>query len=368
MTVEPCRIMVVDDSAVIRSLITRALETQPDFKVVAKAGNGEQAVTLLKQQPVDVIILDIEMPVMDGLAALPLLKKLDTHVQIIMASTLTQRNADISLKAMTLGAVDYLPKPTSAADGGTSTMLDEFNRQLIEKTRAYGAVARRLKTKPALTAAAVATPLPAAMAKSFTLRPAPVMRPDVIAIGASTGGPQALVKLITGMGKGLPQPIFITQHLSPFFTASLAKTITQSCGVECFEGIDGLAVRPGQYYLAPGDYHMRVNRKPAGTILQLAQDPPQNFCRPSVDPMLQSVSETYGRRVLAVILTGMGQDGKIGCARVVEQGGCVLAQDEATSVVWGMPGAVAMAGYCAAVLPLDEIGVRVRRVALGGAA
>jgi two-component system chemotaxis response regulator CheB len=355
---ETYRILVVDDSAVIRGLIARACESNPSIKVIATAGNGDLAVKAFQGTPVDVIILDIEMPVMDGLAAIPLLKAVDPAVQIIMASTLTQKNAEISMKAMALGATDYIPKPTSSGEMSVSA---DFSRELIEKILTLGALARRKGvrrpvggTKPA------ATP---SLPKKVTLRTTPVVKPDVIAIGSSTGGPQALFEVIKTMSSGLTQPVVITQHMPPNFTTILAEHIARQCKVPCAEAKDGELLKPGHYYVAPGDFHMLINKKSEGAAVKLAKDPPENFCRPAVDPMLRSLVEVFGKRVLTVILTGMGSDGCKGSEVVVNAGGSVIAQDELSSVVWGMPGAVAVAGLCTAVLPLQEIGSIVRQYA-----
>lgn len=359
------RVMVVDDSAVIRGLISRTIEGQSDLKVVVTAANGEVAVAALKKQFVDVIILDIEMPVMDGLTAIPLLKEIDPAVQIVMASTLTHKNAEISLKAMSLGATDYLPKPTSDQLAGANA--EGFNRELVEKVRVLGTIARRkgvrLPTGIVQIAKREAQPQEK---KVISLRPMPVLKPDIIAIGSSTGGPQALNEVVKAMGKDLPQPVVITQHMPASFTKILAEHLTRQCGVSCKEGEDTDVLMPGHYYLAPGDFHMQFVKKANGVGVKLNKNPPENFCRPSVDPMLRSLVEVYGKKILTVVLTGMGQDGWKGGEVVVNAGGAVLAQDEATSVVWGMPGAVANAGICSMVLPLSEMGKTIRQIAVGG--
>ena len=356
-----CRVLVVDDSAVIRGLVTRVCESKPNIRVVATSGNGEIAVKTLQREPVDVVILDIEMPVMDGLTAIPLLKAVDPAVQIVMASTLTQKNAEISLKALSLGATDYIPKPTSSTELAVS---GDFSRDLIEKVVALTAVARsrgvRRSSNP-LAPRVVPVPPPP---KKVVLRPGAIARPDIIAIGSSTGGPQALFEVIKAMGTGLPQPIVITQHMPPAFTVILADHITRQCGVICGEGKEGEVLKRGQYYLAPGDNHMQVIRKTEGPVIHLNKDAPENFCRPAVDPMLRSLVGVYGKKILVVMLTGMGQDGCKGSDLVVKDGGAVIAQDEASSVVWGMPGAVAHAGLCSQILPLKDIGATVRQIAM----
>jgi len=384
------RVMIVDDSAFIRGAMARALEGDAAIQVAVSLSNGELAVRALRRDAVDVIVLDIEMPVMDGLTALPQLKAIDPAVQIIMASTLTQKNAEISLKAMSLGATDYIPKPSSSRE---MMGADDFKRELVEKVKALGALARRTGVRlpsggfarrpdaprvvpPVLPPSKVhgstvqltaVAPLytPPGQPKNFVLRDEPIGRPDVIAIGSSTGGPQALFSVIKEMGGWLPQPVVITQHMPPAFTAILASHIEKQCLVKCTEAKDGDVLEPRHYYVAPGDFHMLIELVAGAPTVRLVKGPPENFCRPSVDPMLRSLVDVYGRRILVVILTGMGQDGMKGSEAVVRSGGAVVAQDEATSVVWGMPGAVAMAGLCSSVLPVGEIGNFVRQKVMG---
>jgi two-component system chemotaxis response regulator CheB len=363
--------MVVDDSAVIRGLLTRAIEGDPELRVVASVGDGQMAVNALGRQAVDVIVLDIEMPVMDGLSAIPKLLAVDPHVKIVMASTLTVRGAEVSMKAMQLGAADYIPKPTSTRE---ISGADVFRRELVQKVKALAQSARRAGTRarPGLRPDRPLPPLPVPArrpAAPVTLRPMPVgVMPDIVAIGSSTGGPQALFEVLGHLRGGLRQPVLITQHMPATFTTILAEHITRQCGIPCAEAKDGEPLVGGRVYLAPGDWHMVLAQRGTGVVVAVNQDPPENFCRPAVDPMMRSIVKVFGRKVLAVILTGMGQDGMRGCQEVAGAGGLVLAQDEATSVVWGMPGAAANAGVCNQVLPLKEIGPTIRRLATGAAA
>lgn len=355
------RVMIVDDSLVIRGFISRALSSDPSFKVVATASNGQLALDLLRRTPADVIILDIEMPIMDGLTAIPKLKEIDPAVQIVMASTLTQKNAEISIKALALGATDYLPKPSARE----MAVPGEFQRDLREKVKTLGAIAWKKSVRQSQKVRSLGWSLPSAADKNkIDLRPMPQFKPSILAIGSSTGGPQALFEVIKAMGTGLPQPIVITQHMPPSFTTILADHISKQCGVICAEGKDGEVLQPGRYYVAPGDFHMLIVSGAAGPAVRLVKEPPENYCRPSVDPMLRSLVSVFGGHVLTVILTGMGQDGMKGGEAVVKAGGAVLAQDEASSVVWGMPGAVAMAGLCSAIAPVAEIGPMIRGIAL----
>ena len=375
---DPIRVMVVDDSAVVRGLITRMLEEDPAITVTASVGNGQMAISALERHSIDVVVLDIEMPVMDGLTALPRMLQMDPGLQVIMASTLTLRNAEISMKAMEAGAADYIPKPTSSRDisGG-----GDFKHELLEKVRTLGNVRRRggIARRPAATSSAAAArpapvaPRPAAAPRApIPLHPGPIVlrQPgndpaDVIAIGSSTGGPQALFSVLGALRTaGLRQPILITQHMPATFTTILAEHISRQCGLAAAEAKDGEPIAQGRVYIAPGDFHMLVAQRGGQNVLQLTKDPPENFCRPAVDPMMRSIVKAYGaRKVLACILTGMGQDGLRGCTEVVNQGGVLIGQDEASSVVWGMPGAVAQAGLCSAILPLKEIGPTLRKLA-----
>ena len=352
----PLRVMVVDDSAVIRGVISRLIaEDTQTSEVVALAGNGQQAVDRARKGDIDVIILDIEMPVMDGLTALPHLLSITPKPVVIMASTLTTRNADISFRAMALGAKDYVPKPTLLTPGAG---LAEFKRDLLEKIRTLG---NRYRRPHLVQSASTGIPGVAAKPADFTLRPKPIQRLEALAIGSSTGGPMALTKLLKALPAPSSLPIFITQHMPPTFTRMLAENITRDTGHKCAEAQHGETVAPGRVYIAPGDYHMTINREARGLTVSLDQNAKENFCRPAVDPMLRSLAPVYQRGLLVAMLTGMGQDGLLGAQDVTKAGGSVVAQDEASSVVWGMPGAVAKAGLCWAVLPLDTLGPEIAK-------
>ncbi len=357
--VAPYRVMLVDDSAVIRGFFRRTLETDPEIEVVASVDNGQFALDSMQRHEIDVVVLDIEMPVMDGLTALPKLLAADRTVKIIMASTLTLKNADISLKALAAGAADYIPKPLSASEIHSAQV---FKRDLVEKVKALGA-ARRRNLVPARARdrapKTVASPLAAA---PYTLRDPSTAEPVVLGIGSSTGGPQALLEVIGGLPKDFNLPILVTQHMPATFTSILAEHIAAAAGRPAAEGKTGDPLERGHVYIAPGDHHMLVERDGAERVIRLTRSPPENYCRPSVDPMFASMAKIYGRNLLCAILTGMGHDGLVGAKAVIEAGGSILAQDEASSVVWGMPGAVATAGLCSAVLPLDEIALHVGKL------
>ena len=349
------RVMVVDDSAVVRGLLVRSLEQDPAIRVVASVSNGALALRAQERHDMDVIVLDIEMPIMDGMTALPKLLSAKPDVKIIIASTLTMHNAKISLEALAKGASDYIPKPGSGVHLSTA---EDFKRTLVEKIKALAG-----KKRPVLTRAISRDRAP--KAADFTLRPYGKTAPKVLAIGSSTGGPQALLKLFGMLKSSVQLPIFITQHMPPNFTVMLAEHLSKAAGLPSAEGKDREVVEPGRIYVAPGDYHMRAVRDGSKVVIRLDQGSQVNFCRPSVDPMLNSLTDAYGPSVLTVILTGMGHDGRNGCKKVVNAGGSVIAQDEKTSVVWGMPGAVATANVCSAVLPIDAISDEIGTVIRG---
>lgn len=356
--VDTIRVMVVDDSAVIRGLFTKMLNAEPDIEVVSSLANGLLAVKNLTKSNVDVVVLDIEMPVMDGLTALPKLLEQDRDLKVVMASALTLRNADISLKALQAGAADYVAKPSSTHE---ITAVDTFRRELITRVRTLGETHKRRRgLAPVGTAAAAAPP-----GEPLSLREPGRHRPTIVAIGSSTGGPQALFSMLKSLSPSqVKQPVIITQHMPATFTTMLAEHIARQTDWTCSEAEDGEVIEgKGHIYLAPGGYHMLVKKLGDNRIVRLSRGAPENFCRPAVDPMLRSAVESYGPGVLSVILTGMGADGMKGGEQVVEAGGTVVAQDEKSSIVWGMPGAVASAGLCSAVLPIDRIGAYVAEMA-----
>lgn len=357
---QPIRIAVIEDSAVIRGLIAKWLENESDFEVVGRFRNGKQAVENIRSVGAEVAVLDIEMPVMDGLTALPQLVKEVPGLKVIMASTLTQRNAAISFEALTLGASDYLTKPDNVRGVTTS---ESFREDLIAKARELGNAFRKKHPTPQATVPSQAPARPvqerrAPKDDSFTLRRLVKVRPEVLVIGASTGGPQAMFDLFPRLRGKINLPILITQHMPPMFTSILAQHLTKLSGIEAKEAEDGEKIEAGKIYIAPGDYHMLVRSNSGSHCIELSQGPEENYCRPAVDPMLRSVAESYGATALTIILTGMGHDGEKGAQAMVDAGGNVFAQDKETSVVWGMPGSVAKAGLCAEVLPLGTLGDR----------
>ena len=358
------KVMVVDDAVVIRGLISRWLSEDPAIEVVSTQRTGAGAVNDLVHSDPDVVVLDIEMPEMDGLTALPKLLQLKRNLVVIMASTLTQRNAEASMKALSLGAKDYVPKPEGNHGVTTST---EFRRDLIEKVKALGGTALRRASAAAAraTRAAVDAHAPHAphAAKQYALRSFSKVSPRILAIGSSTGGPQALNSLLNGLGNTISRvPVVITQHMPATFTATLATHLAKASGMPAAEGQNGETLQAGHIYVAPGGHHMVLEGSSMAPKIKLTTDPPVNFCRPAVDPLFETVSKLYGSAVLSLVLTGMGSDGAVGARVIADAGGSVIAQDEATSVVWGMPGATANIGACAAILPLNEITAKVKSI------
>jgi two-component system, chemotaxis family, protein-glutamate methylesterase/glutaminase len=376
---KPIRVMVVDDSVVARSLVARWVDGEPDMTVAASLRTGREAVDRIEGSDVDVVVLDIEMPELDGISALPLLLKKKRDLMVIMASAITRRGAEVSLRALALGAADYIPKPATTREATTST---EFRRELIEKIRNLGRRRRLLLRQPMPVPAPAEARLPRHTlvplpsrdslpakheAPPLTLRPFSPIMPRALLIGSSTGGPQALTALIEKLPAAIDRaPVLITQHMPPTFTTVLAEHLSRVGGRGSHEAEHGEPVLAGGVYVAPGGRHMRVTRDRDGIKIALGDDPPINFCRPSVDPLFSSAAAVWGSSALALVLTGMGTDGTHGAADIVASGGSVIAQDEATSVVWGMPRSVAQAGLCSAVLPLNEIAPRILRLFAGG--
>ena len=358
---EPVRVMIVDDSAVVRGLVSRWVEAAaPDMEVASIATDGAVAVKKAAECDADVCVLDIEMPNLSGLEALPQILALRPHMKVIMASTLTHRGADVTLRALDLGAADYIPKPDTSQLGGA----EAFRRELIEKIRYLGGAAARRRRMAASPTAAKAEPAPAPVRPA--LRSTVAQRPEVLVVGSSTGGPPALRSFIAGLGAAWTIPVVIVQHMPRTFTTILAEHLTKSAGRAVTEVLDGETLKPGGVYVAPGDHHVTIRRLGGRVALALNQDPPENWCRPAVDPLFRSAAEVFGARTLAVVLTGMGHDGRDGAKAVTAQGGTVMVQDEASSVVWGMPGAVAGAGLAGLIAPIDALAAAANTLARGG--
>lgn len=332
----PIRVLIVDDSVVVRKLLCGALSSSAGIEVAGTASNGAIALAKIPQLSPDVVTLDIEMPGLNGIETLVEIRKLYPKLPVIMFSTLTERGAAVTLEALSLGASDYLTKPTNSES--LARAMDEVRRLLVEKVVALG--------RPM---GVFIPPVSATTRK-------PLTRPiEILAIGTSTGGPNALAEVIPRLPEDFPIPTVIVQHMPPLFTRLLAERLNAQSKLAVKEAESGHKLESGQVWIARGDYHMTVCRKGTAAVLNLNQEPPENSCRPAVDALFRSVAETYGPSVLGVVMTGMGSDGARGAAHIRDAGGEVLAQDEPTSVVWGMPGAVVGLGLADKVCPLPEI-------------
>jgi two-component system chemotaxis response regulator CheB len=348
------RVLVVDDAVVIRRLVSDELAADPAIEVVGTAANGRIALNKLTHVNPDLVILDVEMPELDGLATLREIRKTHPKLPVIMFSALTERGASATLDALSLGASDYFAKPSSSS--GIESSLQVIRDELIPAIKALCGRAG-IGVAPPSAPATVAAPARPRTGTGII---------EIVAIGASTGGPNALADVFAGLPADFPVPIVIVQHMPPMFTRLLAERLSAQSRLAVEEGRPNSVLRPGHAWLAPGDFHMTVSRDALQTRIQLNQNPPENSCRPAADVLFRSVAHVYGANALGVILTGMGQDGLRGCELIRAAGGQVLAQDEATSVVWGMPGFVAKAGLADRVMPLSLIASEiVRRVRIG---
>jgi two-component system chemotaxis response regulator CheB len=351
------RILVVDDAVVMRKLITETLRQDPELEVVGTAANGRIALQKIPQVNPDLLTLDLEMPEMDGLTTLKELRKLYPDLPVIIFSTLSQNGAAATLDALALGANDYVTKPANV--GGITEAMERLEQELIPKIKAH---CRRRSPLP---------PAPVPVTPAFPSAPAAwaaAARVELVCIGTSTGGPNALAEVFRNLPADFPVPLVVVQHMPPMFTAMLAERLNTHSLLRCHEGADGQPVERGHAYLAPGGHHLEIARTAAGPRLRVHDGPLENSCRPAVDVLFRSVAANYGRTALGVIMTGMGQDGLRGCQLLREQGARIIAQDEASSIVWGMPGVVAQAGYAEKVLPLNLIAREITRQVRNGRA
>ncbi len=342
------RILIVDDSVVVRKILSEVLSQDPDLEVAGTASNGHIGLAKFTSLRPDLILLDVEMPEMDGLAALAELRKLDAHVPIVMFSTLTESGAATTLTALSLGASDYCTKPSNTGSLGEST--DTLKSELIPKIRALCRLGASLPHQRP-----VAPPARVPVVKL-------PRKVEIVAIGSSTGGPNALAEVIPKISPGFPVPIVIVQHMPPVFTQLLAKRLSAQSSIPVHEAVEGDKLTPGHVWIAPGGSHMLVARETGGAGIRLTKTPPENFCRPAVDVLFRSVAQAYGAQALAVVLTGMGTDGLLGSKSIRQSGGEIILQDEESSVVWGMPGSIYAAGVSDQVYPLSQIAPQISRL------
>jgi two-component system chemotaxis response regulator CheB len=389
------RVLIVDDSSVVRKFIASAIEGCKELQVVGEATNGKEAIELFARIQPDIITLDVEMPVMDGIETLGHIRRKDRKVPVVMFSTLTERGARVTLEALSRGANDYIAKPSSL--GGKKNAADLAVEEIRQKLVAHGRLRKGISAPPAATEHGSASisgtpvkspifaPAPASSTRSSSIvsneRTPTTARPPlyshepvklremrrhapfkVLGIGVSTGGPNAMAEIFKDLRVPFSVPVFITQHMPPVFTRMFAEKLKLVSGLPVFEAEAGQPVKAGEVYVAPGGYHMVVLETKDGLTIGLNEDPPENSCRPAVDVMFRSLVKFYGAHVLGLVLTGMGSDGVRGSEAIVAAGGEVIVQDEATSAVWGMPGAVAHAGLASSLLPLEGIAGELKRM------
>ncbi len=357
MTGHVSRVLLVDDSAVVRNLISQAINAEHDLEVVATAGNGEIGIRKMESVDPDIVVLDINMPVMDGLEALAAMRALRPKLPIIMFSTLTERGAEATIQALSLGATDYATKPSGAVS--PTEALRQVQDELIGKIRGLSRSVQRVRVAAATTHEASASAQPEAPAVVPRRRTSNSLV-RAVAIATSTGGPAALDVVLPAITKPLRVPMFIVQHMPPTFTGVLAKRLNAHCETTVVEATHGEPVRPGHCYIAKGGQHMVIAGESGSYQIRCTDDPPVNNCRPAADPMIESLAARYGSGLLVVVLTGMGSDGLAGCRTAAAAGARIVAQDEASSMVWGMPGAVAKAGLADVLLPLGDVAAHIK--------
>ncbi len=356
MTVTDPTILLVGVSPVVAEPVRKSLETLGFSKNFLQVRDGIAAVGAIRREPVDVIIIDIGDNSVDPLITIRRALHADPNAEILMVSTLTFANVKRGMEGLIQGAAQYMQTPAAHT---RDQSISAFNAEL---KRCMEALTDARREKPRVDAPKHAPPSAQLLDVSkIELRPFSTVRPACIAVASSTGGPQALVSFFGALPNDIPQPVFLTQHMPAGFTKALADHIRKRTGWSCAEALNGVHVNPGMIHVAPGDYHMTVSGAPGNARVRLNQTPPENFCRPSAEPMLRSLITVYGaRNILLVVLTGMGQDGVNAAQELVGGGGVVIAQDQESSTVWGMPRAVAVKGLCSAVLPLRELAPKVK--------
>jgi len=365
----PVRVLLVDDSAIMRRLLMGVFETEADIEVVGTANNGRMALERVEALKPDIMILDVEMPVLDGLGTLKELRPHWPRLPVIMFSSLTERGAAATLDALALGATDYVTKPSHVsnreeAEAIVRVQLVPLVRSwgMISRTRRDGATSSQSDTAPTRLSVAPAGSVPGTQLPLARPKPArEIVPPQAVVVGSSTGGPNALTELIPMLPANLQVPVFIVQHMPPVFTKLLAERLDQRSSLTVVEAQPGMVAKPGQVFVAPGGVHLVVRSRSGEIVVDSDDGPPENSVKPSVDVLFRSAVEVWGGALLGVVLTGMGQDGLLGAKRIVSAGGRVVVQDEATSVVWGMPGAIAKENVASEILPLHEIGLAITR-------
>lgn len=361
----PVRVFLVDDTAVVRRILVQILEEDPEIVVVGTAPDGAEGLRRLPRVDVDVVVLDVEMPGMGGLEMLAELRRIDRDLPVIVFSSLTERGAMVTIEALSLGASDYVTKP--AMTGSAGAARDYVKASLLPKIRVLGL---RARTRSQPSRAPVLRAVPAPPPVVVDAPPAAVRRQriDAVVIGVSTGGPNALSDIVPQLPADLPVPVFVVQHMPAIFTRALAQRLDTHCALTVSECDEPTAVRDGRLLLAAGGYHLRLSRNGAAVWARPDLADPVNFCRPSVDVLFQSAAEVYGANLLGVVMTGMGHDGLEGARAIHARGGQVFVQDEPSSVVWGMPGAVHAAGLADCALPLADIAAEIsQRISVGRA-
>lgn len=356
------RILIVDDSAVMRSLLRTVIASDVRLEVAGTASDGASALTLLSNEPPDLVLLDVEMPVMDGLATLRQMRDRGIRVPVIMCSSLTRRGARVTIDALASGASDYVAKPVGQA--GRDAAIRTLAQELIPKAIALTVPEPRL---PISAVPVSATQLRAGLQAQAQRPTTPhTAIPSVLVIGVSTGGPAALEVVLPALPATFPLPVIIVQHMPELFTRLMAERLNCRCALHVHEASEGEPIGRGKIAIARGNWHLEL-RSPgsasASATLHLHQGPPENHCRPAVDVLFRSAAKAFGPAVLSVVLTGMGSDGLIGSRLIRQQGGWVLAQDEASSTVWGMPGAIAGAGLADRIVALDAMAAEIVRIA-----
>lgn len=360
----PLRVLVVDDSALYRKVVRDVLASAPDLEVVGTASNGVLALTQVQALRPDVVTLDLEMPQLDGIGVLRKLAGRPDAPLAIMVSAFTAKGAESTTSALQEGAFDFILKPTTSS---MDESVQQLRRDLLPKLQACRAKAASRLSKQVTKARPAAAPTAPPKRRTATpSRQLPKPRPDIVAIAVSTGGPQALTRLLPSVPRTFPCPIVMVQHMPPMFTASLAADLNRRCPLEVVEGEPGTAVKKGRIIIAPGGKQMRLKTNDAGdAVVEITNDPPERNCKPAADYLFRSVASLYGGKSLGVVLTGMGDDGALGSQAIKDTGGSIIAQDEASCIVYGMPKAVVDAGLADAVAPLDRIAQKMTTAAEG---